>query len=220
MLILLFTILIGYLACSHRTKSNKQVGNSPDNVDTAIVRKEIDISNSEGADSRSRSCLYSWLAGKDTLDFQISVNEYLGDSTLFVHIHHQKPIPFDQAIARIKECYPLILEDFQPSKPKSLYFKPPIYYLDLAKDLSASYEQQFGQENINYNELNTFLLNSGITGRLDSLIMPFGKKVKRYAMEKFNLMKKEHYGRYLPNTDLTEYPEFVMDGMGLYVELE
>ena len=38
-------------------------------------------------------------------------------------------------------------------------------------------------------------------------------------MDKFNLMNQANYNRYLPNIELSTYPEFTIDEMGIYVQL-
>jgi hypothetical protein len=46
------------------------------------------------------------------------------------------------------------------------------------------------------------------------------KKVKRYGIEKFQLLEKKNFKSYLSDTDLTDYPEFAIGGMGLSIQLE
>jgi len=219
-LTILFTITLGFISCVQETKSNDQTVKTSDSVDTIIVKQKHDLYKSYKVGFYSKSYSYYWLVGKGTLDFVVSATEYKKDSTLHLRVHHKNPILFTTTLTKINECYTLIKEDFHISKLNSFYFKEPIYYFDLAKELSTEYEQQFGRKNINYGKLNQFLLNSNLNKQLGNFVKPLDKKIRRYSIEKFHLMDKKYYSEYLPNIDLTEYPEFTIEGMGLYVQLE
>lgn len=221
-LIFLFSIIFGLTSCLYETKPNSQAAKTSENVqDTIIVKQKEILNKSYEVGFLSKSYLYYWLVGKDTLDFVVNAREYVKDSTLHLSIYHEKPILFATTLAKINQCFSLIKEDFYLSKLNSLYFKEPIYYFDLVKELSAKYEQQFGQKEISYEKLDQFLLNSKPNKLLDEFVSPLQKKVKRYSIEKFHLINKIDYFRiYLPDVDLTEYPEFAIHGMGLGVQLE
>ena len=45
----------------------------------------------------------------------------------------------------------------------------------------------------------------------------FGKTTISYGIEKFHLLDKEFYSISIPKTDLNEYPEFSIHGMGISV---
>lgn len=217
----LLTITLGLISCIQETKSNNQAAKNPDNIQDTIIVKQKHILNRSYEDGFiSKSYSYYWIAGKDTLDFVVNAREYVEDSTLHISIHHKKPILSTTTLTKIDECLPLIKNDFYLSKLNSVYFREPIYYFDLAKELSTEYEQQFGQKNISYEKLNQFLLNSNLNKQLDNFVNPLEKKIKRYTIEKFHLTDKKYYGDYLPNVDITGYPEFAINGMGLYVQLE
>jgi len=218
---IILIISIGLASCIQTPKPNVQnVETAEHSPDTIIVKHENILNKSYEIGFYSKSFSYYWLAGKDTLDFTLKTTEYEKDSTIYISVHHTKPILFTSVLAKINECYPLIKEDFDISKLSSFYFKPPVYYPDLAKELSLEYEQQFGPKNISYDKLNQFLLHSNLNTQLDSFITPLGKKVQYYGIEKFHLLDKKYYNEYLPNTDLTEYPEFTIHGMGMYIQLE
>ena len=191
--------------------------------DTIVVKHKNVLNNPH--DIYSKSYFYYWLVGKDTLDFMLYATEYKDDSTFHLNVFHNNPILFAIVLERIKECLPLIKEDFDVSKFSSIYFKEPIYYLDLAKKLSSEYEQEFGQKNISYEKLNQFLLKSSLNLQLESFLSPLNKKVKRYGIEKFHLMEKEHYEMHfyykrVSDIDFTEYPEFTLCGIGVSIQLE
>ena len=217
----LFIIPLGLISCVKETKSNNLSAKTSKNIqDTIIVKQKQALNRSYEVGFLSKSHSYYWLVGKDTLDIVVNVREYSRDSTLHLSVHHKDPMLFASLLTKINECYPQIEKDFDLSKFNSFYFRQPIYYLDLANDLSTEYEQQFGQKSINYEKLNQFLLNSKLNKQLGNLVKPLHKKVKRYSIEKFHLMEKRHYVSYLQNVDLTEYPEFTIHGMGLYAQLE
>lgn len=215
----LFTIILGFISCIQETKSNNQTETS-NNVDTIIVKHKNELNKSYEVGFYSKSYSYYWVAGKDTLDFVVNATEYESDSTLNISVNHKKPILYTITLTKINECLPLIKNDFHLFKLNSLYFKEPIFYFDLAKELATEYELQFGRKNINYEKLNQFLLNSKMNIQLNDLIKPLDKTVKRYSIEKFHLMDKKYFSGSIPNVDLTEYPEFTINGMGLSVQLE
>src|SRR5690606_29637218 len=101
----------------------------------------------------------------------------------------------------INECLPLIQRDFNIMKFSSIYFQSPIYYIDLVKELSGEYEQKFGQKYIGYEKLNPFLLQSSLNIRLNNFLEPLNKKVKRYGIEKFQLVSKESFIGDFPGFD-------------------
>jgi hypothetical protein len=129
---------------------------------------------------------------------------------------------FTTILDKLNQSLPTIMNDFDSTKFSSIYFKSPIYYLDLAKELSRQYEQTFGRKSTSYPNLNVneFLFNSNLNKRLTSFLNPLNKKVKWYSIEKFQLMDKSNFNSYLPGIDLADYPEFTIDGMGVSVELE
>lgn len=221
MFTILFSITLSLLSCIQETKSENQTENTSANVkDTIIAKQRNVLIKSYEVDFYSKAYSYYWIVGKDTLDFVLNATEHKKDSTLHLNIHHKRPIFFYTTLTRISECIPLIREEFYISKFKSIYFRNPIYYLDLTKELSSEYEKQFGQKYISYKKLNQFLLNSKPNKNLNGFVNSLDKKVKRYSIEKFQLTEKKYYGGYLTGVDLTEYPEFAINGMGLYLELE
>ena len=219
-LTLFFITVIGFISCVQETKSKKQTEKSFANLDTLIVKHKHLLNKSYEVGFYSKSYSYYWLVGKDTLDFVVNATEYEKDSTLHLNIYHKQPMLFTNALTKINECIPSIKEDFYISKLNSFYFRDLIYYFDLTKELSTEYEKQFGRKNISYEKLNRFLLSSNLNKQLNNFVNPFDKNVKRYSIEKFHLTDKKYFGDYLPNVDLTEYPEFAINGMGLSVQLE
>lgn len=217
-LIISFTLV--FISCNQETKKNNQTTVTNDKTDTIIVKHKNDLNKSYEVGFLSKSYSYYWLVDNDTLDFSVNAREYEKDSTLHLSIHHKEPKIFTTTLTKINECLPRIREDFHLTKLNSLYFRDPIYYFDLIKVLSSEYEKQFGRKNISYEKLNQFLLKSKLNKQLDNFANPLDKKVNRYSIEKFHLTDKKYFGDYLPNVDLTEYPEFTINGMGLYIQLE
>lgn len=220
-LIFFFTMTLGLTSCIQEKKSDNPAAKIADNVqDTIIVRQKHVLNKPHEVGLLSKSYSYYWLAGKDTLDFTVRAREYAKDSTLHLSVHHKNPALFSTVLKKINGCFPIIKEDFYMSKLYSLYFREPVYYQDLAKELATEYEQQFGRKNINHAKLNQFLLGSKLNTQLESLVNPMEKSVEGYGIEKFHLMDKKYFKSYLPDADLTAYPEFTLHGMGLYVQLE
>jgi hypothetical protein len=219
-LTLILSLTLGFISYSQQTKSNNQTAITNDKTDTIIVKYKNDLNKSYEVGFLSKSYSYYWIVGNDTLDFAVNASEYEKDSTLHLSIYHKNPIIFSTALTKINECLPHIQEDFKLTKLNSFNFSDPIYYFDLVKQLSTEYEKQFGRKNISYEKLNDFLLKSNLSKQLNSFVSPLDKKIKRYSIEKFQLTDKKYFGEYLPNVDLTLYPEFAVNGMGLYIQLE
>jgi hypothetical protein len=187
--------------------------------DTVILKQKNELDTSYGVSFRSKSYSYRWVSGNDTLDFGLVATEHEKDSSLHLSIAHRKPILFFTALKRIVDCLEVIKDDFYVSNLTSLYFKPPVYYLDLSNSLSKEYQQAFGQKNISHQRLDQFLLGSSFTSQLTTFLKPYGKTVSRYSIEKFHLLHKEGYSHYLKGVNLTNYPDFTLHGMGLSIRL-
>jgi hypothetical protein len=215
LLLLLFVIV----SCKQETATNIQ--NETINLQDTIIKKHqnrIDKSYEVGLYSKSYS--YHWLVNNDTLDLRIYATEYSRDSTLHLNIHHKNPVLFEKVLTQIIGSLPIIHEDFNTSKLKSLYFKSPIYYKDLLNNLTEEYEQKFGEETVDYRRLNEFLLQSKLTVMLNNLLNKMDKEVQAYSIEKFQLLSKENYNSYISNENLTAYPEYSIHGMGIYVRIK
>ena len=208
-------------SCGQTTRKQEEtVSDIQDFQDTLIIKHKNILTESEDP-WYSKSYSYYWLVGKDTLDFSLRITESKRDSTLRLRLSHRKPILFADALRRVEACLPLIKEDFNMSKITSFHFMETIFYLDLAKKLSGEYEQKFGRKNIGYTQLYKFLLESSLTSQLNHFFNQLNKKVKRYGIEKFHLIEKRYYKEYVPNADLTEYPEFTINGYnGVSIQLE
>ena len=219
-LTILLPIIFAIISCNEEKKVNEQTEKiTKQNQDTIIVKHKNILNESYEVGFYSKSYSYYWLVGKDSLDFILIATENEKDSTLSLNIYHKEPILFTIALLKINECYPLIKEDFYLTKLNSLYFRDPIYYPDLAKELSMEYAKQFGSKNIGYEKRNQFILNSELNKQLDQFVNPLDKKVTGYGIEKFHLTEKKYLENYLPNVDMTAYPEYIINGMGLYVQL-
>lgn len=214
-------LLILLISCGQKNKSNPESKNVIQDVkDTILIKQRNVLNKSYEEGFYSKSFSYYWVTGKDTIDFFMNVAEYEKDSTCSINIHHKKSLLFTTTLDRINQSLSIIRNDFDITKLRSLYFKSPIYYLDLTKELMNEYEKKFGKKGISYQDLNDFLLSSGLNTRLNSFLHPLNKKVKRYSIEKFHLVDKKNFNSYLPDADLTDYPEFAIGGMGLSVQLE
>lgn len=219
---ILIILALIFSSCKQSTKDEAtKVSELIESRDTVIVKHPNTLSESYQLNFYSKAYSYYWIAGKDTLDFYISTTEYKKDSTLYIEIKHTEPILFTTALMKLNACLPIIKEDFDISKIQSISFEEPIFYLDLATKLSSEYEKKFGRKNVSYEKFSQFLMQSSLNSQLNDFLNPLNKKVKYYGFEKFHLIDKENYKNYLPNTDLTEYPEFTFNAhSGMVVELE
>lgn len=190
--------------------------------DTFLIKKQNALTASYEVGFYSRSFSYFRVAGKDTIDLVITATEHQKDSSLHLNFFHKKSIAFNKILYFLNESIPQIKSDFNIDKLTSLDFRSPAYYLDLTKELSRSYEQNFGRKNISYKKLNDFLLSSSLNKALDKVLKAFNKEVKRYNIEKFHIMDKKNTRTelYFTTSELNEYPVFAIDGMGLYVQIK
>ncbi len=208
------------LSCnnSQQPKETKESESVKIAQDTVLVKIQNKIDKSYEIGFYSKSYTYCWTVGEDTLDFKVGVTEYEQDSSIQISAFNKKPMLLATVLKKLNECLPMIKEDFDTDKLGSLYFpRPPIFYKDLTTRLSNDYESQFGQENISYEKLNEFLMNSWLEKQIGAFLDQFGKTTKRYGIEKFHLLEKENYKEYVSNVDLNEYPEFSIHGMGISV---
>ena len=188
--------------------------------DTILMQEKYELKASYEIELYSNAYSYYWVKGKDTLDMVVNAREYKKDSSLHLTIYHKKPVLFKTLLYNLDKCIALIRNNFAITKLSSLNLRSPVYYIDLAKELSAEYEEKFGRKNIRYERLDPFLMSSSFNNQLDSFFLPYNKKVKRFLIEKFQIINKASFIYYLPDTDLKDYPEFSISGMGVTVQLE
>jgi hypothetical protein len=214
--ILLITISSIFISCNEIANSkHSKKGNLKAIKDTVIMKYEH---LSQSGVSKMHS--YLWVVGKDTLDLRLVIEEFERDSSLNLSILHKEPLLFSTVLKKINASFYLINHDYDLLDLRTVSFRSPIYYPDLAKSLSTQYEQSFGQEMVKYDKLNKFLLGTEMNSQLNTLLKPFNKKVKLYSVEKFNLVNKKHYGfAKLPNFNFSNYPEFTLDGIFYTAEL-
>lgn len=214
-------ILVCLTSCGQDKKANSNLIPSSEKVkDTIIIKKQNALNTSYQAGFYSKSFSYYWIADKDTLDFSLNAVQYKEDYTLHISVSHKKPILFTQLLDHINKSFPLIQSDFDVTKLNTIYIQSPIYYPDLTKKLSSEYEKMYGSKSVSYENLHKFLLASSLNEEMDNFLNPLNKKVKRYGIEKFHIMKKEHFGNYIEDVDLSAYPEFTIHGMGISIQLE
>ncbi len=186
---------------------------------TVLIKKNIELTGYL-SDFYSQAISYHWIKDKDTLDFSINIYERKKDSISTLSLINTKPLLFEVALSKTEQCLNLIQEDFDASKINTLYFKSPLYFSDLAMDLSTEYEQEFGASIVDNQSLDQFLLKSSLTTRLYKILMPIHKKPTRYSMEQFDILHKENYLESLPEINVAEYPDFTLHGTGVYVRLK
>lgn len=175
--------------------------------DTVIVKEAKPNNREYGPDQ-----YYYWVSEmNDTLDFKLGISLYYGE--VYLSVENDQPMLFSDVLDKIKLCIPMIREEYDLSKLSTISFRKPIYYLDLAQDLSTHYYKKFGNKAVNYHQWNQFLLNASITSSLNGLLECVeNKNVRSYSFEKFRIATKKEYKEYLPDVDFSTYPDFVLDG--------
>lgn len=213
--ILIALVILSFWGCKENTGTGNKASDQQE--DTILIKKQTELTG-YAKSYYIRSYSYSWIAAKDTIDLRFNVSEHIRDSSVSISVWHTNPISFTVMLHQFTRLLPKIEKDFSVAKISSLYFKPPIYYPELATSLSKEYEQQFGRKNISFQKQKEFLLTSSLNTQLNKYLNQFGKKAASYSIEKFHLAEKEHYS--LPDTtDLTNYPEFSIHGHGISVLL-
>ncbi|NDV70344.1 hypothetical protein [Dysgonomonas sp. 25] len=206
------------IGCKQTAGEQEKVENSTMEIQDTVITKQNSILTEPSSYTKSYS--YYWITGKDTLDFRLNARQ-LKEGSLYISISHNKPMSFADALKKTEECLPLLQEDFDVSEITSINFRAPIFYLDLAKRLSDEYKQLFERENIPYEKLNDFLLQSSMTSQLNDFLSPLDKEVKYYGLEKAFIIDKKDYKLYLPDVDFAAYPEFTFNAhTGISVSLE
>ena len=217
---ILITLIL--ISCNNSNKTNNISESKVEKkiIDTTLVKIENKIDKSYEIGFYQKSYTYCWITEKDTLDFKIGVTEYVRDSLIQISVYHRNPLLFSETLGKIADCLPLIEQNFNLNKLNSLYFEPPIFYKDLTSELSKAYKNQFGEKNIDYNKLNEFLKHSWLDKKLGIFLKQLGKNTKNYGIEKFHLLNKEYYGNYIPNENMSKYPEFSIHGMGITINIK
>lgn len=189
-------------------------------IDTIVVKQQNVFPDSSSVDIYSKSYSYYCIVGNDTMKFALRCNEHKSDSTLNLTFHQREGMLFTTFLRFVEKCIPEIQEDFNINRLNTIYFNSPIYYPDLSISLSKEYAHKFGSKIVGYKKLNEFLLNSYLTTTLNRFLKPLGKKTNRYSIEKFGLLDKKYLSYYLQNADVDNYPDFVLHGGGISVQLE
>ena len=219
LLLLIFVTSLSWLSCNQNSTSRNPSALFDEKNDTIIAKRQNELNPSYELGFLSKSYSYFWIVDQDTLNFSINARQYIKDSTLHLSIHHKEPTAFSTAIVHIDESLSIIQEDFPLTKLGSIYFTSPIYYTDVIKELSVGYEKQFGRKSISYEQLNELLFQSNLNKQIDIFVSSLNKKVIGYSIEKFHLTDKQSLESHFKNIDFSEFPEYVIDGIGLQVQL-
>lgn len=222
----LFAIsILGLLSACGSGNSKKLKEDSAENtiVDTILIKAE---NPREGfaKDFYAKSYSYYWVAGQDTVHLPLQATARKEDGAVVLATTVDSVALFSTMLRKLQQALPTIAVDFELAELSSFYFRTPIYYPDLALELGKEYEQQFGEKEIAYAELNDFLMGSSLTVKLNQALEPLDKKVKRYNIEKFHFTSlnpafEGDYRQLLPHVDPSEYPQLIIHGMGLSVEI-
>ncbi|MDN3692399.1 hypothetical protein QWZ06_09020 [Chryseobacterium tructae] len=207
--IAIFILITFLFSCHEKTKKTSE----------PAFKKEIIKLDGYTKENYNKQYTYYWVA-KDTSDLKFTLYERKSDSTVLWTINHEKQIDFSVLLDSLNNAIPEIRKDFDLYKINSLVFEQPLYYPDLNRALTTSYQKKFGETPINYPKLNEFLLSAAITPQLNTFLKPLHKKVKNYSMEKFHLQGKEQIIKYYPHMNFDNYPSFTLSGIGIYVHLE
>jgi hypothetical protein len=212
-------ILITLLSSCSNDKSSNITNGKQQELKTSIIKRKNALNNSYDSVLYSRSYSYHRIFGVDTLDFTLNAMEYKVDSTFHLNVHHKGAMLFATMLEKLTEYVPFVKEDFEFSRLNSISLESPMRYLDLSKVLSKEYEQKFGKKRVSHDKLDLFLLHSTLNKKLDRFLITISKQAKSYSIEKFQLRDKKYFAAYISETDLKDYPDLTLEGMGVYVQL-
>ncbi|SEL99761.1 hypothetical protein SAMN04487910_3853 [Aquimarina amphilecti] len=203
---LLFLFIISFLnCCTSSTKEEKQhlvkkqnklesekINTSPKTLiksgDTIVIKQVHQIENYDRFTIKSSS--YLWVTKKDTLDFKIHVREYITDSSkthVHIDIRHSETVFFSTALKHLKNCIPIIQKDFALKNLGSIQFEGPNAYKDFSTYLPKEYESKYGNEKINYLQVNDFLMQSSMNPEFKKILFSLKKETYEYSIEKFQI---------------------------------
>ncbi|MCR9016998.1 hypothetical protein [Aquiflexum gelatinilyticum] len=211
-----FIFVFSFFSCSEKSKISTKI-KQVESQDTIIVRQIYDVSKFNYSLS-SKSISYYSISGKDTLDISIGVNESKTSGEVNIDFRNNKSIMFKDLLKKFDRFLPFVKEDFDLTRIESLVFDPPIFYQDICIQLSRDYKLKYGRKNIDVLTQKEFLMETKLKSSIDSVFLPYKKKVNWISIEKFHLFEKEHYDEYL-NIDFSAYPDFAIDGIMLNVQL-
>ncbi len=215
------TLIAGCISCGERTDVVIQSSaNRGGTRDTVIQKQKDRLKNALDSGFYAKKLWYYWIHGSDTMDYKLTVSETRKEGTIHLDIHHKKNMLFTEVLALIRTAMPVIKEDFDLERLDYFSFESPLYYRDFEILFSKEYQTRFGQKRIGYPELDAFLLQSEITVLLNQFLEPYDKKVRRYLVEKFQLINPHQGSLFLPDLDYSGYPDFAIHGMGLSVNLK
>lgn len=203
-----------FSSCGEKSTSNQEATNVAS--DTVIHKVHMPIEPNDTA-HYTQSVSYVWTVGEDTLDFRLYVQEHKSDKSVHLIFGHQKAIRLETAIQRTLACLSTIAEDFSVGQIASVYLKTPVYYYDLANNLTDLYQAKHEGKNLSFVEQQTFFKESILHESMTHFATHFQKEPSAYSLEKIHVMKKEQYHSYLPEADLSHYPDFTIGGLGLHV---
>lgn len=157
----------------------------------------------------------------DTLDCSVQVLVWAGSGDISLSIEHKNSMLFSDVLQKLLDCFQVMKNDFDVNKVTSLDFEAPIFYVDLANQLTKEYKQKFGHKTIRYKVFSNFMMSTTLTSQLNNCLALWNKAVKYYSFEKFFLIDKKMFHEYLPNTDVSAYPEFTFNAhSGISIELK
>ncbi|MHA7607952.1 hypothetical protein ACV0BM_003730 [Elizabethkingia meningoseptica] len=212
--IAVLAVMVVFFSCSKKAPANRQAQKP-----TSALVKEAEKLEGFNADFYTKSFNYYWTKGRDTLDLKFNIAEHKSDSTVHIAVMNKKPLNLTVVLDSLSNIIPKIKEDFNLNKISDLYLEEPIYYPDLNSAWSVEYERQFDKKNIGQSKLGGFLLSTAVTPLLNNFLNPLHAKVEDYGIEKFHLLSREHYHYYLPDTAVTDYPDFSLHGAGISIRI-
>lgn len=207
--------MVGLLACGESTPQQPSEA-SQQRKDTVLVKvKHKD--DLTGSSEASEWMSYHWMVGSDTLDFGINAAADDEGQSVRLTYSHKLPITIHDAVAQTTAVLPEIAEDFGGGSVRSLYLKTPIFYRDLASNLYDLVQAEYAKEGLNAQKQQELFEKS----LLHVYMLGLGERMQSvpvaYSLEKFHVMKKEGYTSYLPESAISELPEFTIGGIGLHI---
>jgi hypothetical protein len=182
---------------------------APDTIDSGKSRiAKVDVTKViPGSEHIRKAYSYFVIKGADTSTFRCHFSEWKADSTLFFVAKFSKTMTYKQQRQELAMIIAEASHDFNLKMLNTIG----IGRLITTGDLAAKVTSQFAA--IGYKEeLNAFLLHSALTDDVNTLLNPYGAKVKEVVTEKQEYMPRKELTKYsILETSIATIPAEIID---------
>jgi hypothetical protein len=210
---ILFAVLI---SCNNSDTSNKEntaESSIPpiEKIDTLIAKKDV-TKVIPGSEYLKRAYSYTLIIASDTSAFKCHFSEWKADNSLFFVSKFHPSKSYRNQITELKKILEEANKDFNLALLKTVGMGRLIETGDLAVKVSNQYFKQYGNGNTVNISLDTFLLNSALGTEFNTILQPYGLKVKEVVTEKkFFINKTSLFQHSIIESEAASIPEKILD---------